>query len=281
MRGFRRTGVTGVLLLAAMSAQAHDAAHDASGWSVDPLIAVLMFVSLSLQCIGFSRMGPARAAVAPGWRIGAYGAAMATLVLALFSPVDARADDQFSWHMLQHLLLMLVAAPLFALSNMHFVALYALPIRARRVVGRAMEWVPGAGAGSRHAAGPWLSAAAFVAGLWLWHAPVMFEAALAHRAVHTLEHLVFLFTAAVFWRMVMTAGNRRLSLASAVVLVTLVGLQGNLMAALITLAPAPLYTSYAVPGGLLDQQVAGLIMWVPAGVIYLASTLWTLRKLMQ
>jgi uncharacterized membrane protein YoaK (UPF0700 family) len=53
------------------------------------------------------------------------------------------------------------------------------------------------------------------------------------------------------------------------------------MAALITLAPAPLYASYAVPGGLLDQQVAGLIMWVPAGVIYLASTLWTLRKLMQ
>jgi cytochrome c oxidase assembly factor CtaG len=273
--------VSGLLLLAAMPAHAHGIAQGGSSWRLDPLIAVLMLVSLSTQCIGLSRMGPARKTIAPDWRVGAYGAAMATLVLALFSPIDARADGQFSWHMLQHLLLMLVAAPLFAVSNLHFVALYALPIRARRVVGRAMGWVPGAGAGSRHAAGPWLAAAAFVAGLWLWHAPVMYEAALAHRAVHTLEHLVFLFTAAVFWRMVMTAGNRRLSLASAVVLVTLVGLQGNLMAALITLAPAPLYRNYAGPGGLLDQQEAGLLMWVPAGIIYLVSTLWTLRRLMR
>lgn len=81
--------------------------------------------------------------------------------------------------------------------------------------------------------------------------------------------------------MVKTAGDRRLGLGPAVVLVSLVGLQGNLMAALITLAPAPLYASYAGAGGLLDQQEAGLLMWVPAAAIYLASTLWTLRNLMR
>ncbi len=64
-------------------------------------------------------------------------------------------------------------------------------------------------------------------------------------------------------------------------LVTLVGLQGNLMAALITLAPAPLYASYAGANGLADQQEAGLLMWIPAAVIYLASTVWALRKLMR
>ncbi len=62
---------------------------------------------------------------------------------------------------------------------------------------------------------------------------------------------------------------------------TLVGLQGNLMAALITLSPVPLYASYAGAGALLDQQEAGLLMWIPAAIIYLAGTVWTLRKLMR
>ena len=117
--------------------------------------------------------------------------------------------------------------------------------------------------------------------MWCWHAPRLYEAALANPTLHTLEHLTFLVTAAVFWRMVLTAGNRRLSLPTAIVLVTLVGLQGNLMAALITLAPAPLYASYAGAGGLLDQQAAGLLMWIPAALIYLASTVWTLYKLLR
>lgn len=261
---------------------AHQRVPDTDGgWSLDPIIATLILLSSLLQLLGWCRLADARRAIAPNWRIAAYCGVIATLVLALFSPLDARADDSFAWHMLQHLLLMLVAAPLLAVSNAHFVALFALPHAWRGPVGRWIGHAPGAGRGSRHRGGPWLAALAFAASLWLWHAPSLYEAALAHRAVHTLEHLVFLFTAAVFWRMVITAGDRRLSLPSAVVLVTLVGLQGNLMAALITLAPAPLYASYAGPGGLLDQQEAGLLMWVPAGLIYLASTLWTLHKLMS
>lgn len=109
----------------------------------------------------------------------------------------------------------------------------------------------------------------------------MYEAALHNRWIHSAEHLVFLFTAAFFWRMVITAGDRRLSLGTSVLLVTLVGLQGNRMAALITLAPQALYASYAGPGGLADQQWAGLIMWVPAGVIYLVSSVLALRRLIR
>ena len=240
-----------------------------------------MLLSVAVQCIGLARSGGARPAIAPRWRIAAFACAIATLVLALLSPLDARADTRFSWHMLQHLLLMLVAAPLLASSNAHFVALFALPKAWRRHAGRWLGWVPGAGAGSSHPAGPWLAALAFAASLWCWHAPRLYEAALANPTLHTLEHLTFLVTAAVFWRMVLTAGNRRLSLPTAIVLVTLVGLQGNLMAALITLAPAPLYASYAGAGGLLDQQAAGLLMWIPAALIYLASTVWTLYKLLR
>jgi len=281
MHRLRPAGLSLACIVAGQASAHTVASGENGGWSLDPIIATLIVLSSLLQVVGWRRLGRARATIAPPWRIAAYCGVVATLVLALFSPLDARADDSFAWHMGQHLLLMLVAAPLLALSNAHFVALFALPRAWRQPVGRWIGHAPGAGAGARHRGGPWLAALAFTAGLWLWHAPVLYEAALAHRAVHTLEHLVFLFTAAVFWRMVITAGNRRLSLPSAVVLVTLVGLQGNLMAALITLAPAPLYSSYAGPGGLLDQQEAGLLMWVPAGLIYLASTFWTLHKLMS
>lgn len=281
MHRFSRPALIVVGALAPFVVHAHGDGADATGWHFDPLVGTLLLASATLQSVGLVRMDAARATIAPPWRICAYACAIVTLLVALLSPLDARADTHFSWHMLQHLLLMLVAAPLLAMSNAHFVALFAFPKSWRRHVGRWAGWLPGAGAGSSHHAGPWLAALAFATSLWLWHAPVLYEAALANSTLHTLEHLTFLLTAAVFWRMVLTAGNRRLNLGSAIVLVTLVGLQGNLMAALITLAPAPLYASYAGPNGLVDQQEAGLLMWIPAALIYLASTVWTLRKLMR
>ena len=267
--------------VASLPALAHTAppAQEA-GWSFDPVIATLLAVSCTLQLIGCWRMGAARDRVAPRWRIVAFWAAAGVLVVALFSPLDAHADTSFAWHMAQHLLLMLAAAPLLALSNAQFVALYAFPLRWRRSIGQAVGLVPGVRQGRRRWLLPWIAAAAFVSGLWLWHAPRLYEAALRDRWVHTVEHLAFLVTATIFWRVVATAGDRRLSAPASVLLVTLVGLQGNLMAALITLAPHPIYATYA-PAGLADQQIAGLLMWVPAGVIFLASTLWTLRKFMS
>lgn len=270
------------LALVASPAWAHGAeAQGHSAWSFDPLIGSLLLASAVMQVVGSARMGTARATIAPPWRMASYGTAIAIVVLALFSPIDAHADSSFAWHMLQHLLLMLVAAPLLALSNAHFVALYAFPLPMRRRIGHAIGMLPGARQSTRHTLAPWLAALAFVAGLWLWHAPAMYEAALGNRWIHSAEHLVFLFTAAFFWRMVITAGSRRLSLGTSVVLVTLVGLQGNLMAALITLAPQPLYASYAGPGGLVDQQWAGLLMWIPAGFIYFVSSVLTLRRLIR
>ncbi|TZF90802.1 cytochrome c oxidase assembly protein [Cognatilysobacter lacus] len=268
--------------LAVGVASAHGADVGGGGWSVDPYIAPAMLVSLLLQCIGLARMGAAaRSRIAPPRRALAYALAQATLVIALFSPLDARADDSFAWHMAQHLLLMLVAAPLFAMSNMHHVAMFALPMTGRRGIGRITGALPGGRRGGTSRAAPWLAALAFTVGLWAWHAPALYEAALEHRAVHTAEHLVFLVTSGFFWRTVATSGDRRLSPAAAIVLVSLVGLQGGLMAALITLAPRPLYAHYAATAGVGDQQIAGLLMWVPASFIYLASTVLALRRMMS
>ena len=180
--------------------------------------------------------------------------------------------------MAQHLMLMLLAAPLLALSNAHLVALFALPLSPRKIAGRLVNRAPGVKAGSSSRLAPIIAATLFALGLWLWHAPHLYEEALANEQLHTLEHLTFLITAAVFWRMISTSGDRRLDAGTSIVLVTLVGLQGNLLAALITLAPNPLYASYAAQP-LQDQQIAGLLMWVPAGAIYLGATILAIARL--
>lgn len=266
-------------LLAPGIAFAHGGEASESGWSFEPLAAILLGCSVALYALGWSRMRPAaRQAIAPWWRVGAYASAVVTLIIALFSPLDAAADTSFAWHMAQHLMLMLIAAPLMALANTHLVALFALPLGPRRRIGRLVNRTPGVRSGASSRSAPIWAALAFVLGLWLWHAPVAYDLALADPALHTVEHLTFLVTSAIFWRMVSTSGDRRLDGASAIVLVTLVGLQGNLMAALITLAPTPIYQHYAT-GGLADQQIAGLLMWVPAGLLYLGSTCWAIYRL--
>ncbi|MEO7680482.1 MAG: cytochrome c oxidase assembly protein [Sphingomonas sp.] len=252
-----------------------------TGWSIEPLALGLLVTSILTFALGRWRMTPnQRAAIAPGFRALAYAGAVCVLIAALFSPIDANADSSFAWHMAQHLMLMLLAAPLLALSNAHLVALFALPLNPRRIAGRLVNRAPGVKAGGSSRLAPIVAATLFALGLWLWHAPHLYEEALADEQLHTLEHLTFLITAAVFWRMISTSGDRRLDAGTSIVLVTLVGLQGNLLAALITLAPNPLYESYAAQP-LQDQQVAGLLMWVPAGVIYLGATILAITRLVS
>ena len=273
-----RTLALVALLLPVAAGAARSGDHD-SGWSFDPLVVALIAVPTVLYVWGLARAGAACRAFAPRWRIACWFGAGAVLWLALLSPLDALADGSFAWHMGQHLALMLVAAPLLAASNAHLVILHIFNVPWRRRLGRFIGAVPGVREGGHARAAPWIAALVFAAGLWLWHAPALYDAALADETVHTFEHLTFLITAAIFWRMVSTVGDRRLDPGSAILLVTLVALQGNLMAALITLAPTPIYAAYRGPGALSDQQLAGLLMWVPAGVVYLASTGWAIHRL--
>jgi len=252
-----------------------------AGWSIEPWTAGLLFLSVTFYTLGLIRMGPARrVAIAPPRRVAAYAGAVVLLLLALFSPIDRRADDSFAWHMAQHLILMLGAGPLLAVANTHLVSLCALPLGARRRTGRAVNRTPGVRPGASSRIAPLLAALAFTLGLWIWHAPGPYGAALESPPLHALEHLTFLVTAAIFWRMVATAGQRRLDPGSAILIVSIVGLQGNLMAVLILLAPDPIYTRYAAnPLG--DQQIAAMLMLVPASLLYLSASIGALIKLLR
>jgi putative membrane protein len=221
----------------------------------------------------WSRAGSGR--VVHGWQAGCFAAGLLALVAVLATPFEHLAEERLWAHMVQHLALEAVAAPLLVLGNPLSVLPWALPHRWRRTTlpwGRRL---------SRHHARPaswaaWALAALALqtVTLWAWHLPTPYQAALRTAWVHGLEHASFLATALVFWWAVI--GARRRSLYGPGVLVTFgAALQGSLLGVLMALASRPWYPVYAEAHGpasgltpLEDQQVAGVIMWGPGGMLY-------------
>jgi cytochrome c oxidase assembly factor CtaG len=247
------------------------AAHELTLWTADPLVVITLAftgAAYALRVRTLWREGKPVRTVQP-WQATCFGAGLAALGIALIGPLDALAAVSFSMHMIQHMLLMVVAAPLLALGAPLAPLLHSAP----RVVRR---WVLGRGAALTR---PFVAFLLNGVTVWFWHAPGPYEAALASEALHVFEHVTFLFTALLFWHSLLQAGRNAAfghgagafwSLATVV--------HSGLLGALLTFATTPLYPSYRhamlfswTP--LEDQQLAGLIMWIPAGLVYLAAGL--------
>jgi len=199
-------------------------------------------------------LGAARCRPPLGWRT-AFHAGMVIGALALFGPLDRWAERSTAWHMVQHMLLIGAVAPLLVLGA---------PLGAwRTVCGRWLD-AP-ARAFMRASRRPVACATVHAAAIWVWHAPGPYEAALRHEGWHWLAHASFLLSALPFWQATLRAG-RTGALAAALALLATLMHTGSL-GALLTFARAPLYP----PGDLADQQLAGLVMWVPGGLVYLAA----------
>jgi putative membrane protein len=202
------------------------------------------------------------------------------LGLALLSPLDALSSALASAHMVQHLLLLLVAAPLLALSAPSGAILRGSPPAVRRASGRwrrRLRLTHRNLAVVGHPAAVWLVS---VGVLWFWHAAVPNDAALDSAPLHLLEHGSFLVTAVLFWHVVVgVRGTARVSNGLGVLLVFAMAMQSVFLSVLLTFARTPWYAGYATttaPWGLdplTDQQLAGVIMWIPAGGIYLVTAL--------
>jgi cytochrome c oxidase assembly factor CtaG len=277
-----------LFLMAAAPAQAHapaapgdDHVHLPWTWNADPLVLVPVLTLGLLYGVGILRLWSRAGAGhgVPVWRVLACAVGIVALFAALISPLDAAAEASFALHMAQHMLLVVVAAPLIVLGNCGVVALTALPGGLRVPLGRTFASAP------LRRVRAWLFAvliATAVHGLtlWLWHAPRLYEAALADPLIHYLEHLTMFGTAVVFWWSALGAGRRAmLGYGAAVVALFLTMLHSGLLGILITLAPAPLYPSYAAAppwlglAPLEDQQLAGIVMLLPGGLAYLAGGL--------
>jgi putative membrane protein len=192
-------------------------------------------------------------------------AASAVLAVALLSPLATAAEDSLTAHMVQHVLLMVVAAPLLALGAPLPTLLWALPAKWRErslaVWRRAMRshgrmwaaWVGGA----------LLAQTVVMLG---WHAPVLYRSALHHEVLHALEHGSYLVTATAFaWAIGVGSPQRH---GAAVPVLFVAALPGTALGAALTLASAPWYRDYP---SMADQQLAGVVMWGFAGLAYVLA----------
>jgi cytochrome c oxidase assembly factor CtaG len=252
-----------------------------NGWSFDPMVIASIAVVGAGYVAGRRRLRrpgrrAARIEITRAWRTVCFAAGLATVVAALLSPLDARSAELLSAHMVQHLLLVVVAAPLLVLGAPAVPLLLALPTGTRRDL-HALGAKPFVATITRTFRRPVVAWALHVVTLWTWHVPNFYEAAVRTDALHALEHASFLGTALLFWLVVLGPNrHRRLGGGAEILYVFTAGLQSAILGALFTFAASPLYPTYVrLAGGasaaLRDQQIAGLVMWIPAGVVYLGA----------
>jgi cytochrome c oxidase assembly factor CtaG len=267
-----------LFVLSAGSACAHgtEPHGTVAPWTFDPWIVTPLLVLGLLYATGsavlWRRTGIARRI--RGWQALAYFTGWMSLAVALVSPLHWLGEHLFTFHMIEHEIVMAISAPLLAMARPIGILLWSLPRRVRIASGRFLRRP------TVDAAWQWLSAgrnATLLHGvaIWAWHAPLLFDAAVANVAVHRLQHLSFLLTAILFWWSVFRRGDS--GVGAWHLFITM--LHTSVLGALMTLAPRVLYeaqTAAAAEWGLTaleDQQLAGLIMWVPAGTIYAGAAL--------
>jgi putative membrane protein len=247
-----------------------------SHWVFDPIALACLLASGALYAGGVSRLW-ARAGHGCGvrrWQIGAFAAGWIALVVALLSPIAAISDFLFSVHMTQHEILILLAAPLLVLGRPIVPCLWALTPRWRRRVGtwsQSHYWI----VVWKALTGPLVVWVLHGLALWVWHLPALYQAALGSAAIHATEHLCFLATACLFWWALIHGRYGRLGYGISVVYVFATGIHSEALGALLAFAPRVWYPLYAMRSSaagfdaLEDQQLAGLLMWIPFGVVFL------------
>ena len=265
-------------LLVADPVSAHSGDAVGLAWNWDPWVVLPLALSGGLYAQGvqnlWSRAGRGRGIRMS--RVMAFTAGWCLLALATVTPLHAMGEQLLTAHMVEHEILMAAAAPLLAFSRPIGAFLWALPKRWR---GNLIATVrtPAVIAGWGVLTAPFAATLVHAAAIWAWHAPPLFEAALADPVLHRLQHVSFLATALLFWWSLAKLPKREYGFGAAQLFLTMI--HTGLLGALITLAPRVLYpiqTEHALVWGLQpleDQQLAGLLMWVPAGLVYLGAAL--------
>jgi cytochrome c oxidase assembly factor CtaG len=254
----------------------------AFGWSTDPALIIPLAAFVGLYAVGLNRLW-ARAGVGRGVRPGGvalFAAGWLVLVVALASPLHAASRSVFTAHMIEHSLVIMVGAPLLVMGRPLPVLIWALPKGWRAVLGlfgrsRAV------GSAWAAATSPFWATALHGMAIWVWHVPGFFEGALTREWAHWLQHLSFLGTAVLFWWAVLACLDRQRA-GSALASLFITALHTSLLGALLVFAGHPLYPVQLVDSArwgldaLEDQQLAGLVMWVPGGLVYAVAALLVL-----
>ena len=276
-----------LLLAAPRSALAHASGSHGDGipWTLDAWVTVPLLLALAWFTIGWLRLrrrstDPRRHRRPALWFYGGW----LVMAAALVSPLHAAGERSFTLHMLEHELLMLVAAPMLVLSRPLGIALWAVPERWRARVGglHRSRWF---GPAWRWLGAPLTATTLQIVALWAWHAPVLFDLALAHDGWHIAQHLSFVLTALLFWNAMLEPRRLRGGVGTTVACLFATAIVGGALGALMALSASPWYEGYRAMGmapfGLSpaeDQQLAGLLMWVPGGLVHVLAALLLLGR---
>lgn len=274
-----------LMLVTAATAVAHEGKphnwHDLSrAWSFEPFVVISLLLIGGLFVLGFRylrREAPKQKTIKT-WEAACFAGGWLALFVALVSPVHAWGRVLFSAHMTQHEILMLVAAPLLVLSRPLVPFMWALPLNWSRRVGNLGK-VTAIQKTWQALTIPLVAWALHAVALWSWHIPFLFEAVLHNEWVHTAQHLSFLISALLFWWALIHGPQGMMGYGAAVLYVFTTSIHSGVLGALITFAGSVWYPSYqglTASWGLTpleDQQLGGLIMWIPAGLVYVIAGL--------
>ena len=254
--------------------RAHEGHHAAAMPGMSPWDAAvlgLLLLAGVLYAIGSARLTARGAHVRRIERV-AFWTGWVTLIVSVAPPLDGAAAMRFSAHMVQHELLMLVGAPLMIVGRPIVPWLWAMPEHVRLAAGTAPP--------ARLLKSAWRSLTVPIVAwalhglvVWLWHAPVLYEGAVENEGIHALQHATFVGTAVLFWWGLVHGRYGRAAYGASALYVFTTMVHTGVLGAVFTLSQTPFYRIYAdraVAAGIdaaADQQLAGLYMWVPAGLI--------------
>lgn len=273
MLGVRLVAIP-ILALAASPAAAHGSHEGAIGWTLSPELAIPLALALVVYVVGWVRLSK-RASNPPsgaayflsGWTV---------LTLTLTSPLHEAGERSFTMHMIEHELIMLVATLLLASSNSGGVLAWGLPRPFRTALGGS--WKSPLQRLWKRLTEPVTATAIQAVVMWAWHAPPLFDRALDSFAWHMAQHLSFFVASLMFWWAMLHPRSRSTGYGTSAACLFATSLIGGALGALMSFSSSPWYANYAAMGmtgiGLDpvdDQRLAGLIMWIPGGLVHGAA----------
>jgi putative membrane protein len=232
------------------------------GWAAVALVIVI----LAAYLVGTAAMRPGTRRRDPV-RVTAFVLGAVSLGIAVSPWLERLAARDLAAHMAQHVLLWLVAAPLIVVGAPLRPVVRALGGAGRRTMRRVPRWAWRAPARAGSAAGLATAWSVSTGTLWGWHLPLLYEAAVTSPSLHALEHASLLGTAILFW-WALAASRRGAGQGPALLVLLLSSGQSAALGALMTFSGSAWYASYP---SLERQQLAGLLMWVPGGLVYLVA----------
>ncbi|HJQ38491.1 MAG TPA: cytochrome c oxidase assembly protein [Thermoanaerobaculia bacterium] len=240
------------------------------------ITAVCLAAAAAAYTIGVRRVRQTSAGrqTIPRWRAAAFALGCGSIAISLLSRLDALSDVLFSAHMVQHEILMLISAPLMVLGRPFIAALWSLPASGRAMVASIAKR-PSIATAWERISGPFTVLLLHAIVVWVWHVPALFDAALHDETIHAFQHLGFFLTAALFWWALVHGRYGRIGYGVGVLYVFATAMHSQILGALLTFAARGWYPTHASRTAaahldpVADQQLAGIVMWIPFGAVFL------------